>query len=201
MHEALIPLFHTRMAIPNPWLLVVWGGPVLAVVALWWLIERMDRIINYFFPHLEWEKSLGWLNIRAERRAKTALRWIGYAFYLVLAGLLYAIVRLADGFPPLSEWTDPENLSDLVLEIPALVVCLGIWLLYLGGVLLPRLRAEREDAELKKFRAQMEEVEREHAMYGHTQSRVQKPLEKPRTNSPFESITPHRPRRRDHPGG
>ena len=201
MFGQLIPLAHTRIAIPDPWMLVVWGTPVLTVLALWWLIERTDRIINYLFPHLEWEKSLGWLNIKAERRAKTALRWCGYAFYLLLAGLLYAIVRLADAFPPLSEWTDPDVLGDLMLEIPALVVCLGIWLLYLGGVLLPRLRTDREEAELKKFRAHMEELEKEQAMYGHPPSRVQKPLQKPRTNAPIESITPTRPRRRDHPGG
>ncbi len=96
---------------------------------------------------------------------------------------------------------NPDVLSILVLEIPALVVCLGIWLLYLGGVLLPRLRAEREEAELKKFRAQMEDLEKERAMYGHPQSRVKQPLQKPRTNAPFEPITPTRPRRRDHPGG
>jgi hypothetical protein len=189
------------MAIPNPELLVVWGGPVLAVLALWWLVERTDRIIHYLFPHLEWEKSLGWLNIRAERRAKAALRWIGYAFYLLLAGLLYAIVRIADAFPPLSEWSNPDVQGDLLLEIPALVVCLGIWLFYLGGVLRPGLRAEWEEAGLKKFRAQMEELEKEREMFGHTHSRVQKPLQKPRTNSPFESIAPDRTRRRDHPGG
>ena len=201
MHGALIPLFHTRMAIPNPELLVVWGGPVLAVLALWWLIERTDRIINYLFPHLEWEKSLGWLNIKAERRAKAALRWIGYAFYLLLAGLLYAIVRIADAFPPLSEWSNPDVQGDLLLEIPALVVCLGIWLFYLGGVLRPRLRAEWEEAGLKKFRAQVEELEKERETFGHTHSRGHKPLQKPRANSPFESIAPDRTRRRDHPGG
>jgi len=201
MFGQLIPLGHTRMAIPNPELLIVYGGPVLVVLALWWLAERTDRIINYLFPHLEWEKSLGWLNIKAERRAKAALRWIGYAFYLLLAGLLYAIVRLADAFPPLSEWSDPQVLGDLVLEIPALVVCLGIWLLYLGGVLLPRLRTDSEEAGLKKFRAQMEELEKEREMYGHPHSRVKQPLQKPRTNAPAGSITPTRSRRRDHPGG
>jgi len=201
MHGALIPLFHTRMAIPNPELLIIYGGPVLAVLALWWLVERMDRIINYLFPHLEWEKSLGWLNIRAERRAKTALRWIGYAFYLLLAGLLYAIVRLADAFPPLSEWSDPDVFGDLVLEVPALIVCLGIWVLYLGGVLRPRLRTEREEAGLKKFRAQMAELEKEREMYGETPSRIKQPLRKPRANAPIGAIPPTRTRRRDHPGG
>lgn len=201
MFGQLIPLGHTRMAIPNPELLIVYGGPVLAVLVLWWLAERTDRIIHYLFPNLEWEKSLGWLNIKAERRAKAALRWIGYAFYLLLAGLLYAIVRLADAFPPLSEWSDPDVLGDLLVEIPALVACLGIWLLYLGGVLLPRIRTEREEAGLKKFRAQMAELEKEREMYGHPHSRVKQPPPKPRTNSPFESVAPQRPRRRGHPGG
>jgi hypothetical protein len=201
MHGALIPLFHTRMAIPNPTFVIVYGGPFLALMALWWLANRTDRIIDYLFPHLEWEKSLGWLNIKAERRAKTAFRWLVYAFYFLLAVLLYAIVRIADAFPPVEDWSDPQVLGNLALQIPALVFCLGIWLLYLGGVLLPRLRAEREEAELRKFRAQMAEAEKEREMMTPIHSRVKMPLQKPRTNAPFESIAPQRPKRWDQPGG
>jgi len=197
----LIPLGHTRMAIPDPRLLIVYGGPILAVLALWWLVNQTDRIINFLFPHLKWEKGLGWLNIKAERRAKTAVRWLGYAFYLLLAALLYSIVRIADAFPPLDTWSDPDVLGTLVLEISALFVCLGIWLLYLGGVLMPKLRAEREETELKKFRAHMEQTERERELLRQTPSRVKMPLQKPRTNSPFESTSPQRPKRWDQPGG
>jgi hypothetical protein len=189
------------MAIPDPRLLIVHGGPVLAILALWWLVNRTDRIVNFLFPNLEWERSLGWLNIKAERRARTAVRWLGYAFYLLLAALLYAIVRIADAFPPLDTWSDPDVLGSLILEMTALFVCLGIWLLYLGGVLMPKLRSEREEAELRRFRAQMEEAERERELYRQTHSRVKMPLEKPRTNSPFESTPTQRPKRWDQPGG
>ena len=200
MNGALTPLFQTRMALPNPWQLLVWAGPFLSIAALWWLVGRTDQIVNYLFPHLEWEQSLGWLNIKAERRAKTALRWVGYGFYLLLAALLYAIVHLADGFPAVADWSQPDVLGDLVLRIPALVVCLGTWLLYLGCGLMPKLRAQREEAELRKFRAQMEEIEREKEML-QPRSRVKMPLQKPRTNAPLASPAPIRTKRRDHPGG
>ena len=200
MDGALTPLFQTRMAIPNPWQLLVWAGPLLSIAAVWWLVNRTDQIVNYLFPDLEWERSLGWLNIKAERRAKTALRWVGYGFYLLLAALLYAIVRLADGFPALADWSQTDVLSDLVVRTPALVVCLGIWLLYLGCWLMPKLRNQREEAALKKFRAQMEEIEREKEMH-QPASRVKMPLQKPRTNEPLTPSTPFRAKRRDHPGG
>lgn len=200
MHGALIPLFNTRMAVPNPWLLAPFLGPVLVVLALWWLIDKTDRIINWLFPDLEWEKSLGWLNIKAERRAKTALRWVGYVFYLFLAGLLYCIVRLAEGFPSLENWPDPDTVGDLVLRLPAFAVCVGIWLLYLGGVMMPRIRREREEKELKKFRAEREEAEREKEMIKKIQtSRVKMALQKPRKNTTLPETD--RQNRYDGPGG
>jgi signal transduction histidine kinase len=200
MFGQLVYIPHTRMAIPNPWQCLVWVAPLLAVAALWWLVDNADRIINYLFPNLEWERSLGWLNIQAERRAQAAMRWLGYGIYLLLAAVLYGIVRLADGFPDLANWTDPWVVGDLVLRIPALAICLGVWLLYLGGWLVPKLRREREEAGLKKHRAEMKEVEEERERH-RAQSRVKMPLQKPRTNSPFESESPTPPRRKSWPGG
>jgi signal transduction histidine kinase len=188
------------MAIPDPWPCLVWATPLLAVAAVWWLIDHADRIIHFLFPDLEWERSLGWLNIKAEKRAQAAIRWLGYGIYLVLAAALYGIVRIADGFPALEDWADPWVVGDLVLRIPALAVCLGVWLIYLGCWLMPKLRRQREEADLQQYRAELKEVEDERERFRH-QSRVKAPLPKPRSNSPFPSQAPARPHRRDEPGG
>ena len=93
MHGATPPLFSGEAFVVAPLRRNVSFGPrlFLAIAFVWWLINRTDRIIHHLFPDLEWEKSLGWLNIRAERRAKTAMRWIGYAIYAMLIASLYGI--------------------------------------------------------------------------------------------------------------
>ncbi|HEV3271537.1 MAG TPA: hypothetical protein VGZ93_05090 [Candidatus Methylacidiphilales bacterium] len=176
------------------WQCLNFAAPFLAVAAVWWLINRIDRIINRLFPDLEWEKKLGWLNIRAERRVNLALRWIGYCIYALLGVALYGIAWAAEGLQQLPNWSDPQVLGDLALRIPVLGICLGAWILYLGGWLIPKLRAEREEAGLKKFRAEMREAERE----GESEppSRIHAPPRKPRTNAPRARLVPSRIRRR-----
>jgi len=181
------------------WRLFVFLAPLLAVVALWWLVNRTDRIIGYFFPDLEWEKSLGWLNIRAERRANAALRWFGYGIYASLAVALYGIVWVAEGLQDVNDWPDLLNVNDLSLRIAVLILCVGMWVLYLGSWLIPKLRAEREEAQLKRFRAQMEALEQERER--QPRSRIHSPLRKPRINTPMESLPVDRARRRRGPGG
>jgi hypothetical protein len=196
----LIAVPHTRLAIPHPsWLLPI-VGPFLALAAMWWLVNRTEHIMHFLFPNLAWERSLGWLNIKAERRAKAVIRGIGYLIQFALAGALYAILRLADGFPDLADLRDPGVTADLLIRVPALVVCLGFWLAYLGCYLIPKIRIEREEAALKKFRRQMEAVEMERELR-EGKSRIHAALPKPRTDSPFVASTPFRPRRRDEPGG
>lgn len=191
------------------WQCFVFAAPFLAVAAVWWLINRTDRIINHLFPNLAWEHSLGWLNIGAERRANTALRWIGYGIYATLIAALYGIAWAAEGLQALDNWSDPWVMGDLALRVPALGFCLGIWVLYLGCWLMPKLRAQREEAGLKKFRAEAVEAERERQDDRQPRSRVHSPLRKPRTNAPTGSpaspaspvpLVPDRTRRRQ-PGG
>jgi len=166
------------------WRCLVFLAPVFTVAALWWLVNRTDVVINYFFPDLEWERSLGWLNIRAERRANTALRWLGYGIYFLLVGALYGVLWSALG---MRDWdraeTDPAAAMALLVHAPVLLACLGAWVLFLGTWLIPKLRAEREEAALRRFRAQMEEAEREREP--KPRSRVKSPLRKPRTNQPL----------------
>jgi hypothetical protein len=173
------------------WECLNFAAPFLAVAAVWWLINRIDGMINRLLPDLEWEKSLGWLNIRAERQVNSALRWIGYCLYALLGVALYGIAWAAEGLQQLDNWSDPSVMGDLALRVPALGICLGAWILYLGGWLIPKLRAEREEAGLKQFRAEMKEAERE----GETQprSRIHAPLRKPRMNAPREMPVPPAP--------
>jgi hypothetical protein len=197
---ALIHLPHTRLAIPDPAGLLPIAGPILAVAVMWWLVSRTDQIIHFLFPSLEWERSLGWFNIKAEKRALAAVRWMGYLIQFGLAGLLYLVVRLADTFPDLGDWPDPSITADLLVRIPALVACFGIWAIYLGCYVLPKIRTEREVAELNRFRTEMEATEKERELRT-AKKRIDIDLPKPRTDSPLASSTPLRPRRRDLPGG
>ena len=187
MDEAIPPLVLTTVLLLIAWKGLLFAAPLLVIAAVWWLVTQTDRIINYFFPLLEWEKSLGWLNIRAERRANAALRWVGYAIYAVLVFALSGIVWAAFGLQNLANWSDPWVMGDLALRVPVLGICLGVWLLYLGGWLIPKLRAEREEAGLRQFRREMAWVELEREM--HPRSRVKSPLRKPRASTPDEDFS------------
>jgi hypothetical protein len=199
MHGVFFSLLPEGFVFPNAQQCFVWAAPVLALAVLWWLVDRTDRIVGHLFPDLEWEKSLGWLNIKAERRANTALRWVGYGFYVLLIDALVGIVWAAEGLPELDNWSDPWVMGDLALRVPALFFCLGIWVLYLGCWLMPKLRAQREATAWKRLRAETEETEMERGM--QPSSRISSPLQKPRTNAPLISIAPDRTKGRRHPGG
>lgn len=194
MHGATPPFSLEAFALPDASQVFVLAAPLLAIAFVWWLINQTDRIVHRIFPDLEWEKELGWLNIRAERRANTAMRWLGYAIYFMLINALYGIAWGAEGLPQLDNWSDPWVMGDLAMRVPALMFCLGIWVLYLGGWLIPKLRAQRETAEWKKARAEMEEAEKERGEHPH--SRIHTPLRKPRTNAPLESLIPDQRKRR-----
>ncbi len=123
----------------------------------------------------------------------------------MLVGALYGIAWAAVGLQGLADVTDPLAATDLALRLPVLLVGLGAWVLYFGSWLIPKIRAEREEAELKRFRLHMEEMERERER--NPQSRVKVPLRKRRANSPLEfpkaqgSLGATRGRNWRHPGG
>src|ERR1700723_2708255 len=85
----------------------VFAAPVLVVAIIWWLINRTDRTVNHLFTDLEWERSLGWLNIKAERRAKAGLRWLKFGIYVILFDSLFGIIWGAKGLHLLNHWADP----------------------------------------------------------------------------------------------
>jgi len=199
MPAAIPPSIVAEAVLIMAWQLFVFFAPLLAVAALWWFVNRTDRIIGCLFPHLEWEKSLGWLNIRAERRANAALRWFGYGIQASLAVALYGIVWVAEGLQNVNDWPDLLNVNDLSLRIAVLILCIGMWVIFLGSWLIPKLRAEREEAELKRFRAEMEGQEKERER--QPRSRIHSLLRKPRINAPEETLVVDRARRRRGPGG
>jgi len=154
-------LFLAEIAIPSAWQCLVFAAPLLVVAGLWWLIERADHAANHLFPDWEWEKRLGWLNFRAQRRADLVMRWIGYLIYALLAAALYGIVWGAQALAAIDRWSDSDVMGDLALRVPVLLVSLGFWLIYLGLELIPKLRDQHEREELEKYRVEQEKIERE----------------------------------------
>ena len=163
-----------EIAIPDARHCLTWAAPILVLAAAICVIGRMDQIIDRLFPHWDWERRLGWLNLGAHRRAERILRWIGYFIYAVLGLALLGIVWAAQGLVAVDDWDDPHGLLEVVRHVSVLLACLGLWLLYLGCELLPKMRGQYEEEELEKFRAEQEEIEREHAP--NPTSRVKSPL-------------------------
>jgi hypothetical protein len=149
------------IGIPSAWQCFTVAAPFLAFAALRWVIHRIDFTVNRLFPHWEWERRLGWLNLGTQRRADAVLRWIGYFLYALLAAALYGIVWAAPALGQLDRWSDPNVLGEISLKISVLLVCLGLWLVYLGFELLPKLRRQHETEELERFRAEQAGYERE----------------------------------------
>jgi hypothetical protein len=191
--------FFADVALPAPHDALVFAVPVLALAGLGWLISRTDRILHAIFPDVEWERNLGWLNIRAERRASRAMRWVGYGVVALLVDSLAVALWAVRGLPRLADWSDPWVMGELALRVPLLGLCLLIWVIYLGLGLLPRLRAEREAAAYKKFRAALQAEQEERAQ--EAPPRVHAPLPKPRANPLSKILTPKRHWRRHPPGG
>jgi hypothetical protein len=194
----------TNWPLPSWRDVIAYGVPVLVVAALMWLISRTDRIMHAVFPDLEWERNLGWLNIRAERRAERAMRWVGYGVIVLLFDSLVGILWAAKGLPRLADWTDPWVMGELALRVPAGAFCLLIWVIYLGLYLWPRIRAEREAAAYKTFRAETKVADDEKRALeemARGPERTHAALPKPRTNPKPTTLTPKRHWRQHPPGG
>jgi hypothetical protein len=164
--------------------MLVFAAPILVVAVVWWLISRTERIVHHLLPYLEWEHSLGWLNTKAERRANMGMRALRFMVYVMLFDSLFGIVWGAKGLQHLDNWSDPWVMGELAVRVPALCFCLGIWVVYLGTYVFPRIRAEREAADWKKIQADMKADEEEKkACAPHLYSRVKTPLQKPRKST------------------
>lgn len=174
------------------------AGPLLIIAAVCWFLSRTERVVNYMFPYLEWERSLGSFNIKAEKRANTAIRWVKFGIYIMLVDALFGILWGAKGLPMLHDWSDPWVMGELALRMPALGFCLGLWVFYIGGYLIPRVRAERDRAAWLKMRRENEAEDEAHRARGEVtpKSRVHAPLRKPRANAPLglqKKVAPQKP--------
>jgi hypothetical protein len=160
-------------------------GPLAAAAGAWWVISRADAIVAHCFPDAQWERSLGWLNLSAERRADRAMRWLGYALYVLLFDALVIMIWSANGLATLlATWDDPYVFGTLLLHLGALMLCTLIWVLYLGCGLLPSIRDRREIASLRADRRRIDEEERERAAHEPAPtSRVYGGLPKPRKST------------------
>jgi hypothetical protein len=128
------------------------AGPFLGVFALAWLVRHGDELVEEIFPHWRWERQLGWLNLRAYRRAESVLRWIRH---FVHAGLLFALVGIlwnASVLGNFDQWDDSTAVGYFFLHLSILLVCVAVWIVYLATVLAPKIRAEYEREELERFR-------------------------------------------------
>ena len=168
------------IGIPSAWQCLTIAAPFLALAALRWVIHRVDRTVDRLFPHWEWERRLGWLNLRVQRRAEAVLRWIGYFLYALLAAALYGIIWAAPALGQFDHWNDPNFFSEISLKFSVFLVSLGFWLVYFGFELLPKLRRQHEADELEKFRSEQAGRETEHGR--RSDSRLAPTLEKPHTS-------------------
>ena len=178
-------LFLAEIFIPTAWECLLVASPFLVLGAMWLLVRLVEQLIARLFPHWEWEKRLGWLNIRVERRAATVLRWMGYAVYAALAVALYGIVWAAPALGNLLQWDNPALVAEGAGQVPVLLICLGVWLVYLGCELIPKLRNQYEREELEKFRAAQAELEQERER--QPPSRLKSSSAKPRFDLPARS--------------
>jgi hypothetical protein len=164
-----------EIGIPTAGECLLFLAPILGVCFIWWLLHSVDLLISKLFPALEWQRQLGWLNLRSERRAEAVLRWLGYLLYAALAVALAAIVWAAVGLRQLDNWSDPMVTADLALRVPTLVLSVAFWIFYLALALAPRLRREYEREELDQYRAEQAELENDPAP--HPGSRVPGPVQ------------------------
>lgn len=161
MQAAMSPFPLAAIAIPSATQCFMILAPMAAVAAVYGIYKGLDQALSKCFPGLEWQRQLGWLNIKAERQAATVLRWIGYTVMAMLASALYGIVWGAEGLRLLPRWSDPDALAELDLRLPVLFGSFSLLLFYFGAALLPRLRREYEEEELEAFRAEWAALEEE----------------------------------------
>jgi hypothetical protein len=157
----MLPLPVAAIAIPSAAQCLQWLAPIAALVLFRGILFGIDRLLSRIFPGLEWQRNLGWFNIKAERRAARVLRGIGCVVMAGLAVALYGIAWGAVGLQMLPRWTDPDTLARINLRLPVLVGSLSLLLLYFGIELLPRLRREYEEQELEAIRAEWAAFEEE----------------------------------------
>jgi len=135
------------------------AGPLLIAIGAIWFWRHGDVVLARLFPQWEWERKLGWLNLRANRQAERILRALTHGLHLALLLALVGILLLSWslGQPP-----DTDTLGGilgLAGEWIYLIACYGFWIYYFTAVLYPRVRDEYEAAELERYRLENPELD------------------------------------------
>jgi hypothetical protein len=128
--------------------------PVASVCAVLWFLRHGDGLIAQLFPHWEWERKLGWLNAKANRRAEVILRGmrhLGHAFLLLMLVGILGLSWLA-GQP--HDMDTVDGIFLYAVELVYIIVCLIPWIYYFVAMLGPRIAAEYEEEELMRYRAE-----------------------------------------------
>ena len=142
------------LLVPNASQCIAIGGPVLAIIGLVWFWHHGDAVIARLFPQLKWERELGWLNLRAHRRADRIMRGLTHVLHTLLLGALVGLLGFAWLLGQPHDTDSAIGLFSIPFEFIYLVFFLGIWIVYFVYLLAPRIRAEYEDQELKRWRAE-----------------------------------------------
>jgi hypothetical protein len=137
------------------------AGPLLALFGVIWFWRYGDEVLARLFPHWEWERKLGWLNVKANRHVERILRMFTHLLHVTLLAALVGIL----GF----SWLlgQPQD-TDTYLGIFSrgfqwinLMACYMIWVYYFLVILGPRMRDEFELEELTRYRVEHPDTERE----------------------------------------
>jgi hypothetical protein len=152
---------HVALLVPSISQCLALAGPFLAVGAIIWFWRHGDAVIARLFPHLKWESELGWLNLRAHRRADRIMRGLTHLLHLVLLGALAGILGLSWMLGQPHDMDSVSGAFSIPFEFVDLMLFLGMWIVYFSYALAPRLRAEYEEAELRRYRLENPEVEEE----------------------------------------
>ena len=127
-------------------------GPLVLVFGIVWFWRNAEVFLAQLFPRWEWERTLGWLNLRANRRAERILRVFTHLLHTALLLVLIGILVLSRELGQPWDTDSYAGMFSLVAVWIYLITCYGFWVYYFAAVLAPRIREEFEAAELQRYR-------------------------------------------------
>ena len=137
------------------------GGPIVLVLGTIWFWRNGEFLLARLFPNWEWERTLGWLNLRANRQAERILRVLTHLLHAALLLALAGILALSWSLGQPVDTDSVIGVFSLVGVWILLIGCYGFWFYYFTAILAPRVRDEYEAAELERYRLENPELEKE----------------------------------------
>ena len=140
------------LLVPSAAQCLAFGGPIVSLAGLFWFWRHGDEWIARLFPHLQWKRELGWLNLSADRRADRIMRGLTHALHVGLLAALIGILGFAWLLGQPHDTDSTLGLFSIPFQFIYLPLFLGIWIVYFTYLLGPRVRAEFEEGELRRYR-------------------------------------------------